>query len=166
MSRILLLLFSCMFFLFAGCSSDPYEGVDVEVLNLPSGVAAGVIDNYIVMKRGEERQIISISHLADGVRLMNCQDAPVFYAKMQFFKAKTVSVLRIELPPKDMKLNRYIFRELDFNKARCGGKPIKVLQLNSVSADGKTLDVDYEITGIYERKKGVLDAETLQIQEP
>ena len=152
--------------LLAGCSYDPYEGVEVELTNKPSGVTAGRMDNLIIMKRGDQRQVISISHMADDIRLLNCEDVPVFYIKMHFLGKEGISILKVELPPTDKHLNRYYYRQLDTNKATVQDKTVHIVKLNQVSPDGKTMNIEYKLPGTAELKPGILEIETMKILEP
>lgn len=158
-------VFAAGFLVLTGCVTDPYRNFEAELRNIPAGVVAGMVDNCIVMKRGEERQVISISHSADGIRLMNCADAPLIYVKMNFLGSKGVNILKIELPPKEEKLNRYFYRQIDVSAAKIGEKTVQIVNLKEVSPDGKSLEVEYIIPGIYDRKTGVLDVETMEIRE-
>lgn len=166
MKKIQYLACFILFLIVAGCVRDPYSDFEVEVLNLPSGVAAGVVDSCVVMKRDDQRQVISISHLADGIRLMNCKDAPYIYVKMNFLGNSGPSILKIELPQKTERLNRYFYRKVDTTKAVFNGKSVDIIDLVGVSSDGRTLEILYRVSGMFERRKGFLDVETMQIREP
>ena len=161
--RILSALFGCL--LAAGCVSDPYEDFDVDAVNPETGISAGTKDSCIILRRGEKRQIISVSSSADEIRLMNCPDAPVLYVKVHFISSKYCSILKIELPSKERELAGYHFREIGTN-AKFQGSKAGILDVKEVSRNGESLRVAFEVVGTGERNTGTFHPDTQEISVP
>lgn len=149
----------------AGCVSDPYEDFEISAVNSETGVSAGTKDSCIILRRGDRRQVISVSASADEIRLINCPDASVLYVKVHFMSKKYCSILKIDLPPKDQDLNGYHFRELG-DKAAFQGKKAGILDVKEVSRNGNELRVQFEIDGTGKRSMGTFHPDSQEITEP
>ena len=159
-------LFSVLAMIFAaGCASDPYEDFVISAVNSETGVSAGTKDSCIILRRGERRQVISVSVSADEIRLINCPDAPVLYVKVRFSGRRYCSILKIDLPPKDRDLNGYQFRELG-DKAAFQGKKAGILDVKEVGRNGNELRVQFEIDGTAKRSTGTFHTDSQEITEP
>ncbi len=154
----LLILISCCL-LAAGCTHVKYGEFEIEAVNTTAGVSAGISKDgeLLILEKGDERQAIYLTPNRMGpVKLFNCQEAPLLYAGVTFFGKKGISILRIELPPKNAQLKFYRHREIGTN-ATFHGKKAWIMELKDVSPTGKKLWVTFEVPGIQGRKTGTFD---------
>ena len=86
--------------------------------------------------------------------------------RIHFLGKESISILKVELPPTEKHLNRYIYRQINIEAASFHGKTVQIVKLNNASSDGTTLEVEYKFPGTSELKPGILEVATMKILEP
>ena len=149
----------------AGCTYEKFGEFEVPAINTVAGVSAGMnrAGDLFVLCRDDQRQAVHIPDRRTGeLRIFNCADAPLFFVKTHFFGKKTVAILKIELPAKGTDLKFYRYKEIGEN-VTWGGKKAWIVDLKSVSPDGKQLQIVFEVAGEQGRRTGFYYPATNQI---